>query len=269
MTKTVPLNGTRKGALITGASAGLGEAFARLLAAEGLDLMLVARRAERLHELASTLRAQHGVRVVVCPVDLSAPDSALYLQTQASAANFQVDVLINNAGLAEPVSFLKLPVENVRAMIEVMMTGPTELTHRFSHGMVSRGWGRVLNVSSLAAFAPNSPGMLYTGIKSYVLNMSQALDMQLKPQGVHVTALCPGFTWTEFHDTQGTRDWANRLPGFVWQDAETVVKAGWQAVSEGTPVCVPGAVNKTVAALTRIMPERLRYFFGKQARMVH
>lgn len=259
----------RKGALITGASAGLGEAFARLLASEGLDLMLVARRAERLEALALTLRAEHGVRVVVCPADLSTPDAALYVQKQATAANFQVDVLINNAGLAEPVSFLKLPVEDVRAMIEVMATGLTELTHRFGQGMAERGWGRVLNVSSLAAFAPNSPGMLYTAIKSYVLNMSQALDMQLKPQGIHVTALCPGFTWTEFHDTQGTREWANRLPGFVWQDADTVVRAGWLAVSQGQPVCVPGAVNKSVAAITKHLPERLRYFFGKHGRMVN
>lgn len=208
--------GTGKGALITGASAGLGEAFARLLASEGHDLMLVARRADRLQALADELAAAHGVR----------------------------------------------------AMIEVMVTGLTELSHRFGSGMAERGWGRIINVSSLAAFAPNSPGMLYTGIKSYVLNMSQALDLQLKPSGVHVTALCPGFTWTEFHDTQGTREWANRLPGFLWQDAGTVVRAGWEAVSAGHPVCVPGVVNKAVASFTKHLPERLRYLFGRQARMV-
>ncbi|MEL0027984.1 MAG: SDR family oxidoreductase [Perlucidibaca sp.] len=259
----------RKGALITGASAGLGEAFARLLAAEGHDLMLVARRADRLRQLGDELAASHGVRVLVCPTDLSQPGAAAFLQAQAEAEDFQVDILINNAGLAEPVSFLNYPVDDVRAMIEVMITGLTELTHRFGQGMVARGWGRILNVSSLAAFAPNSPGMLYTGIKSYVLNMSQALDMQFKPAGVHVTALCPGFTWTEFHDTQGTREWANRLPAFAWQDADTVVKAGWGAVSRGEPVCIPGVVNKAVASFTRHLPERLRYLFGKQARMVH
>jgi len=259
----------KKGALITGASAGLGEAFARLLAAEGHDLMLVARRAERLQALADELTAAHGVRVLVCPADLSRPESARLLHEQAVARDFQVDILINNAGLAEPVSFLNYPADDVRAMIEVMVTGLTELTHRFGQGMVARGWGRILNVSSLAAFAPNSPGMLYTGIKSYVLNMSQALDMQFKPSGVHVTALCPGFTWTEFHDTQGTREWANRLPSFAWQDAPTVVKAGWDAVSRGEPVCIPGVVNKAVASFTRHLPERLRYLFGKQARMVH
>ncbi len=258
----------RRGALITGASAGLGEAFARLLAAEGHDLMLVARRAERLQKLADELAAAHGIRVLVCPADLSKPSSALYLQHQAEAQNFQVDILINNAGLAEPVSFLNYPAEDVRAMIEVMVTGLTELSHRFGQGMAARGWGRIINVSSLAAFAPNSPGMLYTGIKSYVLNISQALDMQLKPSGVHVTALCPGFTWTEFHDTQGTREWANQLPAFAWQDAPTVVKAGWDAVSRGEPVCIPGVVNKAVASFTKHLPERLRYLFGKRARMV-
>lgn len=261
--------GTGKGALITGASAGLGEAFARLLASEGHDLMLVARRADRLQALADELAAAHGVRVLVCPADLSRPESAAALEAQAAAEGFQVDILINNAGLAEPVSFLNFPVADVRAMIEVMVTGLTELSHRFGGGMAERGWGRIINVSSLAAFAPNSPGMLYTGIKSYVLNMSQALDLQLKPSGVHVTALCPGFTWTEFHDTQGTREWANRLPGFLWQDAGTVVRAGWDAVSAGHPVCVPGVVNKAVASFTKHLPERLRYLFGRQARMVH
>lgn len=258
----------KRGALITGASAGLGEAFARLLAAEGHDLMLVARRGERLQALADELGAKHGARVLVCPTDLSHPDAGARLQAAAETAGFQVDILINNAGLAEPVSFLNYPVADVRAMLEVMVTGLTELSHRFGQGMAARGWGRILNVSSLAAFAPNSPGMLYTGIKSYVLNMSQALDMQLKPAGVHVTALCPGFTWTEFHDTQGTRDWANRLPSFLWQDAPTVVKAGWDAVSRGEPVCVPGVVNQSVASFTKHLPERLRYLFGKHARMV-
>lgn len=262
-------NRSGKGALITGASAGLGEAFARLLASEGHDVMLVARRAERLQALADELAAAYGVRALVCATDLSDPGAAAQVQAAAEAADFQVDILINNAGLAEPVSFLNFPVDNVRAMIEVMITGLTELSHRFAQGMAARGWGRIINVSSLAAFAPNSPGMLYTGIKSYVLNMSQALDMQLKPSGVHVTALCPGFTWTEFHDTQGTREWANQLPAFAWQDAPTVVKAGWDAVSRGEPVCVPGVVNKAVASFTKHLPERLRYLFGKHARMVH
>ena len=260
---------TKRGALITGASAGLGESFARLLASEGLDLMLVARRGDRLQALAQELQARHAVRVLVCPADLSLAETPARLQAEAEAAGFQVDVLINNAGLAEPVSFLNYPVEDVMAMLAVMVNSLTELSHRFGQGMVARGWGRILNVSSLAAFAPNSPGMLYTGIKSYVLNISQALDMQLKPAGVHVTALCPGFTWTEFHDTQGTREWANRLPSFLWQDAETVVRTGWDAVSRGDPVCVPGVVNQSVASFTKHLPERLRYLFGKRARMVH
>ena len=258
----------RSGALITGASAGLGEAFARLLASEGLDLMLTARRADRLEALAEALRMKHGVRVVVAPIDLSLPEAAARLQAEAARQDFQVDVLINNAGLAEPVSFLKYPVDDVRRMLEVMVTGPTELAHRFGQDMARRSHGRIINLSSLAAYAPNSPGMLYTGIKSYVLNMSQALDLQLKPSGIHVTALCPGFTFTEFHDTQGTRDWANRLPGFLWQDADTVVRAGWEAVQAGQPVCVPGVVNRTVAAATKHLPDRLRYAVGRFSRMV-
>ena len=161
-----------------------------------------------------------------------------------------------------------MTLENWQAVIDTNLNSLFYVTKQVVDDMADQGWGRIINVSSLAAFAPNSPGMLYTGIKSYVLNMSQALDMQLKPSGVHVTALCPGFTWTEFHDTQGTREWANQLPAFAWQDAATVVKAGWEAVSRGEPVCVPGVVNKAVASFTKHLPERLRYLVGKHARMV-
>jgi short-subunit dehydrogenase len=103
---------------------------------------------------------------------------------------------------------------------------------------------------------------LYTGIKSYVLNISQSLDMELKPQGIHVTALCPGFTHSEFHDVMGTRDAASKLPNLLWQDADAVVREGWQAVMKGKPVCVPGAVNKLVAASIRPLPIALQYRLG-------
>jgi short-subunit dehydrogenase len=111
--------------------------------------------------------------------------------------------------------------------------------------------------------APPGEGLLYTGIKAYVLDMSQSLDMELKPHGIHVTALCPGFTHSEFHDVMGTRDAADRLPGFLWHQPDAVVTEGWAAVTKGNPVCVPGAVNKLTAAAMRPIPQRIQYVMGR------
>lgn len=119
-------------------------------------------------------------------------------------------------------------------------------------------------VVPLAAFSPPGASLLYTGIKSYVLGMSQSLDMELKPQGIHVTALCPGFTRSEFHDSMGTREAADRLPGLLWQEADEVVHEGWAAVMKGKPVCVPGAVNKLIASTVRPLPVALQYQLGSR-----
>lgn len=129
--------------------------------------------------------------------------------------------------------------------------------------MKKRHWGRIVNLSSVAAFAPPAASLLYTGIKAYVLNVSQALDMELKPHGIHVTALCPGFTHTELHDVMGTRDQADHLPRILWQQPGAVVTEGWAAVMKGKPVCVPGAVNKVSAAAMKPLPIHLSYLAGK------
>lgn len=255
-------------ALITGASAGIGEAFARLLAAEGASLLLVARREDRLLALANELEQAHGIRAEVFAVDLSRPEAASDIVAAATRMHLTIDVLVNNAGFAAATGFLNSEWSALNAEIQVMMTAVTELMFRFSPGMKARGFGRIINLASLAAFAPTAPSMLYTGIKSYVLNVSQAVDMELKPFGVHVTALCPGFTWSEFHDVQGTRALTSKLPGFMWHDAATVARLGLAAVMAGRPVCVPGAFNKTVAFTSRLFPERLRYVMGKAGKMV-
>lgn len=255
-------------ALITGASAGIGEAFARLLAAEGVSLLLVARREDRLLALANELEQAHGIRAEVFAVDLSRPEAAAEIVAAAARMRLDIDVLINNAGFAASAGFLNSDWSALNAEMQVMMTAVTELMYRFIPGMKARGYGRIVNLASLAAFVPTAPSMLYTGIKSYVLNVSQAVDMELKPSGVHVTALCPGFTWSEFHDVQGTRGLTNKLPGFMWHDAETVARMGLDAVMAGRPVCVPGAFNKTVAFTSRLFPERLRYMMGRVGKMV-
>ncbi|MCC1495498.1 SDR family oxidoreductase [Alcanivorax sp. 1008] len=249
-------------ALITGASAGIGAAFARHLAAEGYNLLLVARRAERLQDLADELKRDHGIRCDVFAADLNDPSAPAAIMAFADANEIAVDVLINNAGLSGKTAFADTPWPTLAAEIQLMVTALTELCHRVLPGMRARGWGRIINLSSVAALSPPAASLLYTGIKSYVLNISQSLDMELKPQGIHVTALCPGFTYSEFHDVMGTRDTTDKLPGFFWQGADAVAREGWQAVMKGKPVCVTGMVNKLMAATVRPLPVALQYRLG-------
>lgn len=256
---------TPRCALVTGASAGIGASFARLLAAEGYALILVARREERLRALADELSAAHELRCEIIVADLTESAAPLDIVARAEALGLNIDVLINNAGLSGRGKFAETPWPDLAGELQLMVTAVTELARRVVPGMKQRGWGRVVNVSSLAAFAPPAASLLYTGIKSYVLNMSQALDMELKAHGVHVTALCPGFTRSEFHDVMGTRETMNKFPGLIWQDADEVARAGYAAVMKGRPVCVPGAFNKLVASGMRPIPQRLRYELGRLA----
>lgn len=259
------MNQTTRCALVTGASAGIGASFARLLAAQGHTLILVARREDRLRALAEELSAAHGVRCEIIAADLNDPQAPLDIVARVEALGLGIDILINNAGLSGKGKFAETPWKELAGEIQLMVTAPTELVHRVVRGMRERGWGRVVNLSSLAAFTPPGAGLLYTGIKSYVLNMSQALDMELKPQGVNVTALCPGFTRSEFHDVMGTRETMDRFPDFIWQDADEVARAGWDAVTKGRPVCVPGTFNKLVAGSVQPLPQTLRYHLGRLA----
>lgn len=256
-------------ALITGASAGIGAEFARHLAVNGYGLYLVARRTERLTALAQELRRTHGIRCEVLAADLTDPASPARIMDHAASIGLPIDVLINNAGLSGKAAFADTPWPALGGEIQVMITALTELCHRVIPGMRERGWGRIVNVSSTAAFAPPGASLLYTGIKCYVLAMSQSLDMELKPQGIHVTALCPGFTRSEFHDAMGTRSQADKLPGFLWQEAADVVREGWSAVMAGRPICVPGAVNKLMTSALRAIPLGLQYQLGKRLNPFH
>lgn len=254
---------TTRIALVTGASAGIGASFARHLAAEGYGLLLVARRAERLTALADELRDAHGVPVHVYAADLSDPAAPADITAFADAQDLAIDVLINNAGMSAGTAFADSTWPALAAEIQLMVTAVTELTHRVIPGMKARGWGRIVNLSSLAAFSPPGSGLLYTGIKSYVLDMSQALDMELKPAGIHVTALCPGFTHSEFHDAMGTRDAVDRIPSILWQQPDAVVREGWTAVNKGKPICIPGRVNKLLANSMRPVPYGTQYVLGR------
>jgi short-subunit dehydrogenase len=253
----------RRKALITGASAGIGATFARQLAAQGYDLLLAARRGDRLKNLALELSRQHNVRCEILSVDLASVGAAATVMAHLDQLNWRIDFLVNNAGLSGHAKFAASPWAPLGGEIQLMMTTLTELTHSIAPGMIERRWGRIINVSSLAALSPPGESLLYSAIKTYVLVLSQSLDMEFKPHGVHVTALCPGFTYSEFHDVMGTRDTANHLPSILWQQPEDVVSEGIKAVMKGKPVCVPGAVNKFLAAIMRPMPLWMSYLAGK------
>jgi short-subunit dehydrogenase len=253
----------RRQALITGASAGIGATFAHQLAASGYDLLLVARRGDRLQTLADQLSAQHSIQCEVLSADLASADAATVVMAHLDQLNWHIDFLVNNAGLSGHSTFAKTPWSQLNGEIQLMIGTLTELTHRIAPGMMERGWGRIINVSSLAALSPPAESLLYSAIKSYVLVLSQSLDMEFKPHGVHVTALCPGFTHSEFHDVMGTRDTANHLPSLLWQQPQDVVRAGIAAVMACKPVCVPGVVNKILAAVMRPMPLWMAYLAGR------
>lgn len=248
----------RRLALVTGASAGLGAAFARACAARGHDLVLTARRRERLTALAAEL-ASAEITVHVLPADLSAPEGAATLLDGLEARGLSPDLLINNAGYSRTDGFLASPWAELAGELEVLVQAPLRLAHALTPAMVQRGHGRILNVASLAGLLPATGGdTLYGPAKGFLIQQSRGLHLQLKGTGVHVTALCPGYTLTEFHDANGTRAAVSTAyPRAMWMSAEAVVAAGLAGVEANRPVVIPGALNRGLALLARLTPPGL------------
>lgn len=244
--------------LVTGASAGIGEAVARVFAARGWNLALTARREDRLTALADELARAHRVRVHVIPGDLSDAATPARLVDEIAARRVEIDALVNNAGYGVPGRLLASPWSTHDAFLRVMVTAAGELTYRLLPAMLERRYGRILNIASLAGLVPPTPGhTLYSASKAFLIRFSQSLAGEVASEGVHVTALCPGFTYSEFHDVSGTRQRVSRLPRWMWLDARTVAEEGYDAVMAGRVVHVPGRINRTIAALTKVLPERL------------
>lgn len=244
-------------ALVTGASAGIGAAFARELAARGHALVLTARRADRLDALAAQLREQYGVDVQCLPADLADPQAPARLCEEIARRRLAVDTLINNAGYGVTGSFLTRDWPTHADFIQVMMTAPTELCHRLLPGMRSRGSGRILNVASLAGLLPAPAGhTLYAASKAYLIKFSQALALENRAHGIRVCALCPGFTWSEFHDVNGARELVKDMPKWLWMEAEPVVRDALAALERGEVVRVSGRVNRTIKRLFKLLPDR-------------
>lgn len=245
-------------ALVTGASAGIGEAFARELARRGHDLVLTARRADRLEALAKELRERHAIEAIVAPLDLGRADGPEALVAALEAQGLSIDVLVNNAGYGVPGYFEDQPWSTHAAFIQVLMTAPSELVYRLLPAMKARGYGRILNIASLAGHVPGSAGhTLYAASKAYLIKFSQSLALECAGTGVHVTAVCPGFTRSEFHDVTGSRELVSKMPDFMWMDAPTVARQGLEAVDAGKAVYVNGRVNNAIKGLFKLLPDAL------------
>ncbi len=234
-------------ALITGASAGLGAEFARQLARRGTRLVLVARREDRLRTLADEVG---NARVIA--MDLSAHDAAERLVADLDAAGAEVELLINNAGFGQIGRFASLDAKRQREMIDLNIGTLTDLCRAIAPRMIERKSGGILNIASTAAFQPGPNMAVYFATKAYVLSFTEALHEELKPQGVHVSALCPGPTRTEFGDVAGFG--GNGMFDRVAMEAPAVVAAGLTGLASNKAVVVPGAINKIGAASTRFAP---------------
>jgi len=250
--------GPRRTALVTGASAGIGEAIAGCLAREGFRLVLVARSAGKLEGLAAELRGTCGVAVEVIPTDLAAPGAVAALAAALARKRRTIDLLVNNAGTLEQGGFTVIAAARHRAIVELNVAVPTAMLAAFVPAMVRRGWGRVLNVASIGAFQP-VPGLAtYAASKAYLLSLSEALGEELAGTGVTVTALCPGITATAMlGGAKAHNPKLARLPGFVVGDVAEVAEAGVRGCLRGEAVVVPGAVNQAAVLAAGSTPKWL------------
>lgn len=243
-------------ALITGASTGIGAELARLFAADGYRLVLVARSRDRLESLATELSGQHGASVRVMGKDLADPAAPGQLYDELAAAGVRVDVLVNNAGVGLYGEFRSNDRKREMDMLQLNVVALTLLSKLFLPGMVERRRGRILNLASTAAFQPGPLMAVYYASKAYVLSLSQALANELQGTGVTVTALCPGPTRTEFESRADLSQ--SRLFKLVpASDARTVARIGYRGLMQGKPVVIPGLLNWLLAESVRFAPRRM------------
>ncbi len=240
-----------KTALITGASAGIGAVFARRLAGEGVDLTLVARRAQRLDALADELRAQHGIQVAVVPADLARPEDVARLDEVVQRSP-GLDFLVNNAGFGTQGTFVASDVQEQLDMVHVHVSAAVRLCRAALPRMIARKTGTIINVSSIAGFIPVAGKATYNASKSFLTTFSQVLQEEVRQHGVRIQALCPGFTYTEFHDTPAYGDFdRGTVPRWLWMTAEQVVDDSLSALASNRVVVIPGFKNRLIVRAVR------------------
>lgn len=242
-------------ALVTGASSGIGEAFCRLLSDGNTDLVLVARRVDRLEELASTLRAR-GVAVEVLAADLSSTAGREAVAARLSDPDAPVDLLVNCAGLGAATAFRDGDLARYREVIDVNVCAVVELSHAAVQGMGRRGRGWIINVSSLGGHAPGPGFAVYSATKAFVTSFTESLHEEFRGTGVMATAVCPGATITEFGEISGAN--GDDLPGLLWQEPIDVAHEGLVAAAAGKAVRVTGWPNRVAAGASALLPRAAR-----------
>ncbi len=246
-------------AMVTGPTAGIGHSFASQLAARGHDLVLVARNVERLEEVATELRTSYDVEVEVLPADLGDREQLGAVEARLADPDRPIDLLVNNAGFGLKERFLVNAVEAEQAMLDVLVTAVLRLTHAALGPMTERGHGGIINVSSVAAFLPRGT---YAAAKSWVNSFSEWAANEYRGQGVTVTALCPGFTKTEFHERINVK----RGSGYMWLDADFLVRKALEDFDKGKVFSIPGAQYKTIVGVSRLVPNRVLQRFQSMGR---
>ena len=249
------MTSTRPVAVVTGASSGIGRAFVLVLADRGYDLVVVARDAARLETLADEIRDAYGAQAEVLSADLSDPSSLLEVETRVADAGRPIDLLVNNVGFGTSGAFAALPIAREQQEIQLNVVALVRLTHAAIDGLVARGRGGVINVASIAGYQPTPGNAVYGATKAFVMSFTQAVHEELKGTGVKCMVLAPGFTRTEFQVRAGFD--SSEVPGFLWQDAATVVGHSLRAYDRGRAVCVPGPLNAATAAFTAVTPQSI------------
>lgn len=250
------MTGARPGALVTGASGGIGYELAKILAREGHDVALVARSSDQLEQIATDLASDFGIRALAVPADLVDPASPDRIKDRLEQEGFVVDVLVNNAGFGTMGRFARSDTGVQIDMVQVNVSALTHLTRLFTEPMLARGGGRVMNVASTAAFQPGPFMAVYFATKAFVLSFSEALAEELRGTGVTVTTLCPGPTVTGFQKRAGMEH-APIGGRMVTGDAATVARAGYRGMVRGRRIVVPGLFNRVGSWLPRFFPRSL------------
>ena len=257
-------------AVVTGASAGIGEEFARQLARRGANVVLIARRKKRLELVAGDLSG-HGGEMLAIAEDLSDPEAPGRIKAILHERGIQVSILVNNAGFGMTGDYLSRSWEEHQKFIELMITSYGAMVHMVMPDMVEDRWGRIINVASVAGLVPPAAGhTLYGPSKAFLVSFTQALAAEGKSNGIHVSALCPGFTKTEFHDVNQTREKIDKLPKWMVLSTRPTVDGALKAVERNKTVFVPGTVYKLIVwasmRLPRSLVERLAQRQGKSHR---